>query len=211
MLARIAHWQAALLEPAAPRGEAYTLAAIGMFHGEEEEEEVVLEEDDVAEGEEGGPNGPNGTPAASTAPAAMEEDGAAAAEAEAEAVDHLPLYPWGAGDIFGDAAARMAVLRLPERKSFHIILHRALAFLVREAVKNPGLVGPAGQGELERLVAHLRERPRVALGLVEVRGAACLGASVCMMCGLGCTGVFRWVHSDGRLTCRFLPIKNSCR
>ena len=156
MLARIAHWQAALLEPAGARRGSPTLAALSMLQGEEVEDEVEVDD--------GGSNG-----AATALPAAMDEDGATAG-AETEAVDDLLLDPWE----HGRRAPRMAVLRLPERKSFHIILHRALAFLVREAVKNPALVGgppgggQAGQGELERLLAHLREQPRVALGLVEV-------------------------------------------
>lgn len=165
MLARIAHWQAALLEPAGAHRGSPTLAALSMFQGEEEEEDEVEEDD-------GGSNG-----AATAPPAAMEEDGATTG-GETKAVDELSLDPWehGRRDPWEHMkrASRMAVLRLPERKSFHIILHRALAFLVREAVKNPALVGgppgggQAGQGELERLLAHLREQPRVALGLVEV-------------------------------------------
>lgn len=97
-----------------------------------------------------------------------------------ELIKHLPIYPQGS----------MEAIKLPKRRSFHIILHRALAFLICDAVKNPYLLqaqqqlpssgssaddsisssssGSDGKGELALLVDHLREQPRLVLGLLEV-------------------------------------------
>ena len=71
----------------------------------------------------------------------------------------LPLYPEG----------HMQSVRQPSRRSFHIILHRSLAFLVREAVKN-GLLAAEGGGEdgLNELIGYLRAHPQLTNGILEV-------------------------------------------
>ncbi len=166
MLARIAHWQSALLEPPGAHGGSY-LAALGMFHGEEEEEE---EEGEEEEAEGGGEQQAAGAAAMEVAAAA-----ATATGGQDGVLDDLELYPG-----VGSPKAGMDALRLPERKSFHIILHRALAFLVREAVKNPLLVQGPGGGELERLLGHMRGQPRLALGVLEVRRPPSMSRVYCV-------------------------------
>jgi len=164
MLQAIEQWQEALFAPMEQvhsekgRGEVE-----GMKEGEEEgTEDVGAILNDTGTYHASPPSPPNPPPSPPTTTTTTGAGSGSSSSSSSSAF--FPLYPQGT----------LQALRLPERRSFHIILHRALAFLVRESVKNPALSitttegGDEREGELEQLLAYIGNNPHLALGLFEV-------------------------------------------
>lgn len=142
--------------------------------GEEEEEGIEEEDEEEKEEEQSILSPPEDISDAGGRLAASAESSERGFSAASSSLDpQTPLLP---GPAAGATVSypcypkgTLHLLRLPLRHSFHLILHRAFAFLVREAVKNPALLSStSAEGDLGQLLAHIKKEPLLGLGLFEM-------------------------------------------